>query len=41
MVPPLVSFGDYTDNYLGNSGFFVAWSDGRIFDPQLYSAKKR
>ncbi|PYX88823.1 MAG: hypothetical protein DMG68_07185 [Acidobacteria bacterium] len=35
------NFGDYTDNFLGTSGYWVAWSDGRINDPQPYSAKHR
>ncbi len=39
------NFGDYTDNYLFNtsgkhasSTFFVAWSDGRLGDPQPFEA---
>jgi hypothetical protein len=35
------NFGDYTDNYLAGSGFWVAWSDGRINDPQPFSAKRK
>jgi hypothetical protein len=34
------NFGDYTDNYLAGSGFWVAW-DGRINDPQPFSAKRK
>jgi hypothetical protein len=33
------NFGDYTDNYLTSSGFWVAWSDGRINDPQPFIAR--
>ncbi len=40
------NFGDYTDNYVRatsvapytNSDLYVAWSDGRIGDPQPYNA---
>lgn len=35
------NFGDYTDNYLGNTGLYVAWSDGRIGEPQPFNAKHR
>ena len=35
------NFGDYTDNYLAGSDFWVAWSDGRINDPQPFSAKRK
>jgi hypothetical protein len=35
------NFGDYTDNYLGSLGLFVAWSDGRIGEPQPFSARER
>ena len=35
------NFGDYTDNFLTGSGYWVAWSDGRINDPQPYSAKHK
>jgi hypothetical protein len=33
------NFGDYTDNYLSSTGLFVAWSDGRIGEPQPFSAR--
>lgn len=35
------NFGDYTDNYLGNSGLYVAWSDGRIGEPQPFNARHK
>jgi hypothetical protein len=35
------NFGDYTDNYLGNTGLYVAWSDGRLGEPQPFSARHR
>ena len=35
------NFGDYTDNYQAGSGYWVAWSDGRINDPQPFNAKHR
>jgi hypothetical protein len=44
------NFGDYTDNYTvanasASSGFtgsrnFVAWADGRLGDPQPFSAAR-
>jgi hypothetical protein len=35
------NFGDYTDNYVagGEDEAFVAWSDGRLGDPQPFEAK--
>ncbi len=32
------NFGDYTDNYIQSQQFFVAWTDGRIGEPQPFSA---
>jgi hypothetical protein len=34
------NFGDYTDNYVSGSQVFVAWSDGRLGDPQPFNAKR-
>jgi hypothetical protein len=34
------NFGDYTDNYVFGSQVFVAWSDGRLGDPQPFNAKR-
>jgi hypothetical protein len=38
------NFGDYTDNYVLNTGslsvIFVAWSDGRLSDPQPFCAQQ-
>jgi hypothetical protein len=30
------NFGDYTDNYFDGTTLFVAWSDGRLGDPQPF-----
>jgi hypothetical protein len=35
------NFGDYTDNYLTTLGLYVAWSDGRIGEPQPFSTRSR
>jgi hypothetical protein len=32
------NFGDYTDNYVDGSTDYVAWSDGRLHDPQPFEA---
>lgn len=34
------NFGDYTDNYVSGFQVFVAWSDGRLGDPQPFNAKR-
>lgn len=34
------NFGDYTDNYVFGTQVYVAWSDGRLGDPQPFNAKK-
>ena len=34
------NFGDYTDNYVSGTQVFVAWSDGRLGDPQPFNAKR-
>ncbi len=32
------NFGDYTDNYAAGGRLFVAWSDGRLGEPQPFEA---
>jgi hypothetical protein len=32
------NFGDYTDNYVDGSTDYIAWSDGRLHDPQPFEA---
>lgn len=34
------NFGDYTDNYVSGTQVFIAWSDGRLGDPQPFNAKR-
>ena len=34
------NFGDYTDNYVDGFRSYVAWSDGRIGEPQPFDAHR-